>query len=448
MELLGSILKLLAFTLVLITSVLILIRLPSEFGMEFGYHRLLKKLPYHQQTFLFNMESKNNNFCNNEPSHKFRFPLTSVVLLIVATRAAIVGLSYLMETTANKLELGLFPNFWYSWFIQDSPHYICVAENGYQSSGYDSIFIVFYPLYPYLIKVVNIFIDNYYFAGLIISNCFFVIACYYLYKLVSLEYNDEYLSRNALYLLILFPFSFFMNIIYTESLFLTLSTMVFYYARKQKWVISGVCGMLAALTKNQGLLLFIPIFLELLLSEKATTLLRHKKKKELATYLAKRVPCAFLPLAGFGAYLLINKVVTGEWFKFLQYQKENWGNTMWLFANSIKHSFLSFFDHDFVYVIGTYAPQLGLFFIVLFMILFSISKIRITYTLYSLIYLIFSYSPSALLSGPRYITGMAPIYIYVALLAEKNHRLKNLLSYSSIIFLLFFSLTFVGGGTY
>jgi Gpi18-like mannosyltransferase len=409
--------------------------------LDIGVPGRFKNLVYH-------VESKKGPIGKNDFTHRAKFPFTTVILLIAGTRAAIFVLSFLMELIANKLQPGLFPKFWSSWFIQDSPHYICVAENGYISNGYDSIFIVFYPLYPYLIKFANTIVNNFYFSGILISNTFFIIACYFLYKLVMLEFNNENLSKKAVGFLIIFPFSFFMNIIYTESLFLALSTMVFYFARKKKFLFSGICGMLAALTKNQGMLLFIPILVEILLNENFQFLIENKRKNESFLYLAKTTPYAFLPLTGFGLYLLINKLVTGDLFKFLEYQKEYWGNTMWLFSNSIKQSFLSFFDHDLIYIIGTYFPQLVFFFLTVLLIMFFIGKVRITYTLYPLVYLIFSYSPSALLSGPRYISGMVPLYIFLAFLADNDYKLKTPLFYTCITLLFFFSLTFVGGGTY
>jgi hypothetical protein len=427
--------------LVFISSILILIRLLYEIGLDLGLPGRLRSLVYHN-------DSKKSLIGKNEFTYKANFPFISVIFLILGTRAAIILLSYLMELVVKRIQPGLYPKFWNSWLIQDSPHYICIAENGYKSNGYESIFIVFYPLYPYLIKFFNIFIDNYYISGIIISNLFFILACYFMFKLVLLEFNDQNLSQKAVGFLIIFPFSFFMDIVYTESLFLALSVMVFYYARMKKWLISGLCGMMAALTKNQGMLLFVPIIIEIILSDECKFLFKNKKKRDFSLYLFKTVPFAFLPLAGFGTYLLLNKLITGEWFKFLLYQKENWGNRMWFFANSVKHSFLSFFDHDLIYIIGTYFPQLALFFTIAFLIIFFIGKVRITYTLYPLIYLIFSYSPSALLSGPRYISGMVPMYIFLAFLATMDNKLKTLLFYMCIFLLFFFSLTFVGGGTY
>ncbi|MDR1438604.1 MAG: hypothetical protein LBJ10_00880 [Clostridiales bacterium] len=69
--------------------------------------------------------------------------------------------------------------------------------------------------------------------------------------------------RAAKYL-ICFPASFFVNGTFTEGLFLLASALCFYYMLKRRWVASGLMGLLAALTRYYGILLAIPLAVELL----------------------------------------------------------------------------------------------------------------------------------------------------------------------------------------
>jgi len=44
----------------------------------------------------------------------------------------------------------------------DAPHYLHLAEHGYVSTGDKANLIVFYPLYPLLVKLFNIFCNDYF----------------------------------------------------------------------------------------------------------------------------------------------------------------------------------------------------------------------------------------------------------------------------------------------
>jgi hypothetical protein len=115
----------------------------------------------------------------------------------------------------------------------DNPHYLYLAEHGYQSSGAKANLIVFYPLYPSLIWLFEHFCGSYVMAGR---------------------------SRAALaaLLLALYPFSFFSMGVYTESLFLLLSTQCLLRIEKRQWIAVGVLGCLASLCRTQGILLLLP----------------------------------------------------------------------------------------------------------------------------------------------------------------------------------------------
>lgn len=66
-------------------------------------------------------------------------------------------------------------------------------------------------------------------------------------------------SITAAALMALYPFSFFALGIYTESLFLLLCLLCMITARRQNWLWAGVWGALAALCRNQGLVLILPL---------------------------------------------------------------------------------------------------------------------------------------------------------------------------------------------
>jgi hypothetical protein len=75
---------------------------------------------------------------------------------------------------------------------------------------------------------------------------------------VALDFDDRVATRAVVYLS-LFPTSFFLQAVYTEALFLLLSLACFFWAREGRWRLSGLAGLLAALTRSTGVLLVIPM---------------------------------------------------------------------------------------------------------------------------------------------------------------------------------------------
>ena len=134
------------------------------------------------------------------------------------------------------------------WGRWDAVHYIDIATKGYQGTD-----MAFFPLYPFLIRVVGAFAGNHLIAGLLISNASFFFGLLYLYKLLEHEY-DRTVARRAIFYISIFPSAVFFSAVYTESLFFMLTVASFYYMRAHRWWLAGVIGFFAALTRVEGIL--------------------------------------------------------------------------------------------------------------------------------------------------------------------------------------------------
>ncbi|MGM9936291.1 MAG: glycosyltransferase family 39 protein, partial [Candidatus Ornithomonoglobus sp.] len=189
----------------------------------------------------------------------------------------------------------------------DVPHYLYLAEHWYQSAGEKANLIVFFPLMPMLIAVFRVILRSYLISGLVISYLSFGIASCYFYKLLRIDYDEER-SYDGLLAMFMAVFGVFFLSAHTESLFIMLVAMVLYYMRKKNWILSGAIGFFAALTKTQGMLLFIPVVYCIVVD---TIRNRSFDKKALS---------ALLILLGYFGYLLINKIYGGSFFKFVEYQ--------------------------------------------------------------------------------------------------------------------------------
>ncbi len=158
-----------------------------------------------------------------------------------------------------------------SWYIVDlharwdSNWYVDIVKNGYQRKADDTLSnLVFFPLYPFLVKVVSFFTQGHIeLAGWIVSGTFMILSCMILLKLVKEFHQGIAEPLYAVFLLLIFPTAFFLNAVYTESLFLFLSLSTFYWAFRRNYVLVGIFGFLAAITRVTGVLLFVPLVIHM-----------------------------------------------------------------------------------------------------------------------------------------------------------------------------------------
>ena len=136
----------------------------------------------------------------------------------------------------------------------DSVWYLTIAHSGY---AHIRERMAFFPLYPALIHVLGWIVRSRLLAGVLISLVAFAIALYLLQQLVRLDFGEEVAPTTVL-LIAFCPMAFFFSAVYTESLFLALSVGSIYAARRERWALCGVLGLLAALSRNGGIALILP----------------------------------------------------------------------------------------------------------------------------------------------------------------------------------------------
>lgn len=183
------------------------------------------------------------------------------------------------------------PSVWLNpWTTFDSRHYIGIAQSGYTPQR-----AAFFPLYPTLMRVLSGGSTNentLAFVGVLVSNACFFGALWLLYLLTRQEWGES-VARRAVWLEAFFPVAAFSAAVYTESLFLLLSTGAFFFTRNQKWRAGALCGFVAGLTRNSGPVLF----LALLLDRPEEPLSRSGKWKQLAVSLCPLI--AFIAVQAF-----------------------------------------------------------------------------------------------------------------------------------------------------
>src|SRR5205823_14334758 len=134
-----------------------------------------------------------------------------------------------------------------------------IAAHGYANHDGSA---AFFPLYPMVTRWVSWVLGGHPLAAaLLVSNAAFLAALVMLYALTARETSVEVARRATVYLAA-FPTAFFFLAPYSESLFLLLVLLAFWWARGGRWLGAAAAAFLAALTRNLGVLLALPLALE------------------------------------------------------------------------------------------------------------------------------------------------------------------------------------------
>ncbi len=255
-------------------------------------------------------------------------------LRLARTDAELVGV-----TLAIKLALllggvlafyaasGAVPDPFAPWHRWDAPHYTDIAVFGYRADdpgnlsaeGYRQrypgdldLYIVFFPLFPWLVAGANAVLGAPIVAAFAVSTTASLFVAPMLHRLVAADLGERLGRRSAL-LLLIFPTAYFLHIGYTESLFLALAFGSMWLARTDRWIAAGVVGGMAALTRVNGLVLVAALAVEAYLQWRTTRRLDPRWAVALA-----------LVGAGFGLYLVLNLAVYGDPVAFSEIQREHW----------------------------------------------------------------------------------------------------------------------------
>jgi hypothetical protein len=143
---------------------------------------------------------------------------------------------------------------------QDALWYLRLATDGYAPGDASA---AFFPLYPWLVRAVAWLPGvGPLAAGLLVSNVAFVGALIVCHALTRLELRDDATARRAIVFVAIFPTAFFFLAPYTESLYLLLSLLAFWWARRDRWWLAAGAAALAALSRSVGVLLALALAVE------------------------------------------------------------------------------------------------------------------------------------------------------------------------------------------
>ena len=352
-----------------------------------------------------------------------------------------------------------FSAVFHSFNRWDAGHYLTLARAGYSHlefshspriGEYRHLFVVFFPLYPYLIRFVGFFIRNYLAAAYVVSFASYLAGLCYLYHLVKLDFSEK-TAWWAVLLISIFPHSFFFGAPHTESLFLLTTAMTLYYIRKHNWLWAGVAGAFATATRMVGVILVAAAAVEFVMHYEMFTLMKKGKWSEFFTLIYKKGLYILLMLVGILVYLFINWRITGEPLRFLFYQEAHWNNGFLFFRSAIADQFHrispylgAMYQNSHLYIA---APNILGFGFSIWMIAYaSLKRYNAGYIVYALGYTLVSFSMIWLLSGGRYAAALVPSFIFVADYVEKKPHRRIIVPVAFIALLLPVLRMYVLGG--
>lgn len=335
-----------------------------------------------------------------------RTVLVRLVLLNAGIRVVleVIGLASLaghgQPVLANAIDL------WNRW---DAHHFLRVAEVGYRTGTPppdDPLYIVFFPFFPLAVRAVSVIARDVVLSGLFVSFAASVGAGFVLHRLVALDAPEDE-SWRAVALLYAFPTAYFLSAPYSEALFLFAVLACLYAARIGRWPEAAVAGALATGTRVTGVAL-APALAAEALRGRVPTLQR-----------VGRLVWAGVAGAGLLIYLVVNQVVYGDPFWFLDVQRSHWSQAPVPPWQSILDAVQALVAGDsdptrrFVFV----GRILG-FAVALPMLVLAIRRLRVPDSLYAWGGFVLILSTSWLLSLPRYLLVLYPIFIVGAQLTR------------------------------
>ena len=361
-----------------------------------------------------------------------------IIFLIVIWKIAVISIAFLAISLLPFNETVFRSNFVYpksqkitlfsSLKTWDAQHFLYLSEVGYKP---DQISNGFYPLYPITIKILTFITRNSFLSAMILSNVYSLIALMLFYSFVK-SLKGESAAFYATVLFMLFPTGFYLNIIYSEALFIMLCVGFFFYLYRKNYLLASIFALFAPLARSIGLFVVVPLFVFLFL--------QHKKGK-LVIVPTFNYPLKFrlhleylwliFPVFGYFLNFLYMYLMTGDLFAQYSAYKHFVGDYSVLNILNIPLFFQNLFGTTLV-LHGLTNSFLDRVFFAFFILMIPVVYRKVDRTLFSF-YVILGFVPffGSFLGYMRYLLPAFPLYIALGEIFSKK---KYSLGFYSYIF--------------
>ncbi len=349
----------------------------------------------------------------------------------------------------------------------DAVWYLRIADSGYGQG--DPLSPAFFPLYPLLVRGVGE-LGGGSRGALLVASYLVALACflgalYLLFRLVALELGSR-LAAPTLVLLCAFPGSLFFGAPYSESLFLLVSVAAFYAARTGRWAWAGMAAAAASGTRSAGILLLVPLAILYLYGPRGdrpggASTREGGRLGALRPVHAIRTDAGWLMLAPAGliAYAVYLGLSHGDPLAFSSVQESwarefagplggawdglvaAWAGVRQLLSGSREHGFLHVAGGDPFRVSAHNLVLLGFLAFGLCAAVGLLRRLPFAYGAYvtAALMLPLSYpvEPQPLMSLPRFLAVLFPVFMWLALFCEERRITAHAAAASSVALCLF-----------
>ncbi len=338
---------------------------------------------------------------------RFNQTVREVSIDFIATRAAVIVIAELAAViigqragTHVQESSNLLLNVWGRW---DAVHYLDIAMQGYQGTD-----MAFFPLFPLMIRILGGLMGNHLVAGILIANACFFFALLYLYKLLEHEY-DRSVARRAIFYVSIFPTALFFSAVYTESLFFMLTVASFYYMRAHRWWLAGIIGLLASLSRVEGVLLVVPFAIE--------WYAQHRNNLSDRRGWIDLLPAALIPV-GLALYMAYLWVLRADplYFSHVQIHWNRHFAPPWV---SVINAFGKIAHATQAQTIANQSLEIVFTALMIAVLLGGWRQLRPSYIAYMALSILIPMSTSSLMSMPRFALVLFPMFAILARWGER-----------------------------
>lgn len=298
----------------------------------------------------------------------------------------------------------------------DCRWYLEISEFGYVHQAFETLSqkpatVAFFPLLPYLIKIITIFTRNYLVSGLFLSNLFLFLTVLILRKCYIGVLSEKIIAVTVA-ILLFSPYAIYFRTIHTESLFMFLFVAVIYNHRNKNYGFASTLLFFTILCRPPGFLLGVVILFDSIISLKN----RSVKFRNIIFYLTSLV-LAFIVIAKISFHY------TRNLFGFIEAQKF-WKGQLLSPATNIQNAFnlhtVNFLSMGLPFLIG------------IIMLIVFLKKNLYIESMYQLLMLILV-ANSGYVSAGRYLLANVLFPIFIGNMLEKKKTVTVYLTFLSMI---------------
>ncbi len=198
----------------------------------------------------------------------------------------------------------------------DSQWYLKIAEAGYpeepeenptkDNRTLEGLSYAFFPLYPLVLSIGDIFLNNIELTAFFLSNIFLILNLCSLYFIVSKLYTSQ-LAFKTITLFLLYPFSIFYRSYYAENVFLFLFLWFCYFLKEKKFLLSALFLSMLNITKGNAFLLYFLYLYQLI---------KHYDKEKKSFFIFSSL--VGIPLLFISLWMLYCFIQAGDLFYFMK----------------------------------------------------------------------------------------------------------------------------------